>query len=227
MKLKKINLIIALFSAITLVTFSFTLSTDVSFAASERDYDKDGIVDSSDKCPLRSETYNQFQDFDGCPDSISEEIVPFEAPDMDSDGIEDRLDSCPNEPETINDYLDKDGCPEIVPGTINLQKDSDFDTIIDSEDDCPTEKENFNGLKDDDGCSDSWNSAIDEELKKSANLENQCRPGKVLVIRLNYNDSVCVSLETAKKWESYGIIKSLEVPPTEVPPTEVPPTEVP
>ena len=219
---------VVLFSILAIATFSLTLSTDLSFAVTDRDYDKDGLLDAFDECPLRSETYNQFEDFDGCPDSIPVESVPIEIPDIDGDGIEDRLDSCLYEPETINDYLDDDGCPEIVPNTVNELKDSDFDTIIDSMDACPTEKENFNGLEDEDGCSDSWNLAIDEDTENSVNLYNECRPGMVLVIRLNSNDSVCVPFETAKKWESYGIIKSLEVtPPTEVPPTEVPPTEVP
>ncbi len=218
---------VALFSAVTLVTFSFTISTDVAFSETALDYDNDGILDQFDQCPLRSETYNKFQDFDGCPDIVSEDLTEFQFPDTDGDGIEDRFDSCINIPETINGYLDDDGCPEIVPNTINIVKDSDFDTIIDSMDACPTEKENFNGLEDEDGCPDSWSMAIHEDLKNSVNLDNQCRPGKVLVIRLNANDSICVPLETAKKWESYGIIKSLEVPTTEVPTTEVPTTEVP
>jgi predicted SnoaL-like aldol condensation-catalyzing enzyme len=218
---------IALFSTISIVIFSSMVSTGTSFAVSDRDYDHDGILDEFDECPLRSETYNKFEDFDGCPDSVSEELIQFKAPDIDKDGVEDRLDSCPYEPENFNEYLDDDGCPEIVPDTINVVNDSDFDTITDAFDSCPTEKEIFNGLKDDDGCPDSWDSAIIEDMRNSVNLDNQCRPGKVLVIRLNANDSICVTLETAKKWETYGIIKSLDLPPTEVPPTEVPPTEVP
>ena len=227
MELEKINFVIVLFSAFSILVFSFTLSSDVSFSVSDRDYDKDGILDEFDECPLRSETYNQFQDFDGCPDLVVEDVKEFQVPDADGDGIEDRKDQCVNEPETINDYLDYDGCPETIPGTINVLKDSDFDTIIDANDSCPTEKEIFNGLNDDDGCPDSWDSAILDDIRNDVNLDNQCLPGKILVIRLNANDSICVTLETAQKWESYGIIKSLEVPPTEVPPTEVPPTEVP
>ncbi|QAU14523.1 hypothetical protein EKH57_17755 (plasmid) [Halorubrum sp. BOL3-1] len=34
------------------------------------DYDGDGINDSTDKCPTRSETTNGFQDSDGCPDIV-------------------------------------------------------------------------------------------------------------------------------------------------------------
>ena len=217
---------IGLFSAFTIIAFSFSLLTDLSYSASNRDYDKDGILDEFDECPLRSETYNKFEDFDGCPDSPPEKLKKFLAPDIDEDGIEDRLDSCPNEPETINDYLDDDGCPEIIPGTIKVTKDSDFDTIIDTKDKCPNEKEIFNGLNDDDGCPDSWDSAILEDIRNAVNLDNQCRPGKISVTRINANDSICVTLETAKKWESYGIIKSLELPPTELPPT-IPPIEVP
>jgi hypothetical protein len=35
------------------------------------DSDYDGILDSVDFCPTQSETYNNFQDYDGCPDYIS------------------------------------------------------------------------------------------------------------------------------------------------------------
>ena len=103
---------VGLFLALAIVTGSLTISTDLSFAVTDRDYDKDGLLDAFDECPLRSETYNQFEDFDGCPDSISEDSTPIEIPDIDGDGIEDRFDSCLYEPETINDYLDDDGCPE-------------------------------------------------------------------------------------------------------------------
>ncbi len=34
------------------------------------DSDQDGIPDESDQCPLEPETFNQFQDADGCPDSL-------------------------------------------------------------------------------------------------------------------------------------------------------------
>jgi hypothetical protein len=35
------------------------------------DYDGDGVGDSSDRCPTRSETKNGFQDGDGCPDVVA------------------------------------------------------------------------------------------------------------------------------------------------------------
>ena len=34
------------------------------------DFDQDGISNSVDQCPNISETYNGFQDDDGCPDSV-------------------------------------------------------------------------------------------------------------------------------------------------------------
>ena len=46
------------------------------------DRDRDGIPDHLDECPLSSETYNVFQDQDGCPDNSSGLSA------LDFDGIE-------------------------------------------------------------------------------------------------------------------------------------------
>jgi len=46
------------------------------------DTDKDGISDDDDSCPTQSETYNNYQDDDGCPDSSAPEIIiPTRIPD--------------------------------------------------------------------------------------------------------------------------------------------------
>ncbi|WP_246989533.1 thrombospondin type 3 repeat-containing protein [Halorientalis marina] len=42
----------------------------VSERQAPADYDGDGINDSADKCPTRSESVNGFQDSDGCPDVV-------------------------------------------------------------------------------------------------------------------------------------------------------------
>jgi len=34
------------------------------------DFDSDGLPDAIDSCPEASETYNRYQDEDGCPDTI-------------------------------------------------------------------------------------------------------------------------------------------------------------
>ena len=34
------------------------------------DNDGDGILDPDDKCPLEKETFNEFEDEDGCPDKV-------------------------------------------------------------------------------------------------------------------------------------------------------------
>ena len=58
---------------------------------------------------LIPETYNKFQDEDGCPDNV---VDNKGAPDSDNDGINDYNDHCPNQPETFNGILDLDGCPD-------------------------------------------------------------------------------------------------------------------
>lgn len=74
------------------------------------DTDKDGIVDSLDKCP----TVAGIAKYKGCP-----------IPDTDKDGINDENDKCP----TVAGVAKYDGCP--VP-------DTDKDGINDEEDKCPT-----------------------------------------------------------------------------------------
>jgi len=71
------------------------------------DTDRDGIPDALDRCPTEPETFNGFEDEDGCPD-----------PDNDKDGIPDEKDKCPNEAETKNGYQDEDGCPDEVPAPV-------------------------------------------------------------------------------------------------------------
>ncbi len=132
MKFEKLNFMIALFLVILIVSFSLTIFTDEAWSLRDLDYDRDGVIDEFDECLTAPETYNKFEDTDGCPDSVSEEITQYQFPDSDGDGIEDRIDNCVYLPETFNDYLDYEGCPEIIPEKIDDVKDSDSDTIPDS-----------------------------------------------------------------------------------------------
>ncbi len=195
---------IALFSLVMIVGFSVTLSSDEAFSLRNLDYDHDGVLDEDDECPNVKETYNKFQDTDGCPDSISEEVTQYQFPDSDGDGYEDRIDSCINLPETWNGYLDFDGCPEIIPYQLENVKDSDSDTIPDSIDVCPLEKESFNEFKDGDGCPDSL-VPISESSKNLSFTNNQCLDGKIQVLRINSENPICVYLDIAQRWEKLGI----------------------
>jgi OOP family OmpA-OmpF porin len=75
------------------------------------DTDKDGIIDSLDKCP----TVPGLPKYDGCP-----------VPDTDKDGLNDEEDKCP----TVAGLARYQGCP--IP-------DTDKDGINDEEDKCPTQ----------------------------------------------------------------------------------------
>jgi outer membrane protein OmpA-like peptidoglycan-associated protein len=113
------------------------------------DTDKDGIIDSLDKCP----TVPGLAKYQGCP-----------VPDTDKDGINDEEDKCPTAPgvaryqgcpipdtdkDGINDEDDK--CPT-VPGLARYQgcpaTDTDNDGVPDEEDKCPT----VPGPKENQGC---------------------------------------------------------------------------
>ncbi len=102
------------------------------------DRDGDGYADAVDKCPDKPETWNTFQDEDGCPDD----------PDTDNDGVTDSMDTCPTDPEDKDGYLDADGCPD---------PDNDADGILDVSDKCPNEPEDMDGFEDTDGCPDTDN----------------------------------------------------------------------
>ena len=45
--------------------------------SSNRDSDSDGIPDGIDTCPLDPENYNNFEDTNGCPDTISDATAGF------------------------------------------------------------------------------------------------------------------------------------------------------
>ena len=79
-----------------------------------KDGDSDGIIDTSDACPLEPETYNGFQDDDGCPDVTVSATSSYNFPDVDGDRVDDRWDSCIDEQENYNGYLDWDGCPDVL-----------------------------------------------------------------------------------------------------------------
>jgi outer membrane protein OmpA-like peptidoglycan-associated protein len=114
------------------------------------DCDGDGIPDSQDQCKCEAETYNGFQDEDGCPDD----------PDTDGDGIPDSKDSCVLIPEDKDGYLDDDGCPDV---------DNDLDGIPDVKDKCPNDPEDPDGFEDEDGCPD-----LDNDKDGVPDLEDQC-----------------------------------------------------
>jgi OmpA-OmpF porin, OOP family len=121
------------------------------------DCDGDGLLDDVDvKCQCDPETYNGFDDEDGCPDD----------PDTDGDGLKDSVDSCRLLPEDKDQYLDDDGCPEL---------DNDADTILDVNDKdstgklCANDPEDPDGYEDADGCPEP-----DNDGDKVADLEDQC-----------------------------------------------------
>jgi outer membrane protein OmpA-like peptidoglycan-associated protein len=71
------------------------------------DEDKDGVVDTDDKCKDQPEDKDSFEDGDGCPD-----------PDNDNDTVFDADDKCADQPETKNGLTDEDGCPDEMPADL-------------------------------------------------------------------------------------------------------------
>ncbi len=97
-----------------------------------RDKDDDGILDNVDQCPDVPESFNDYQDDDGCPEK-----------DSDGDKIFDDQDQCSTVAEDYDDFQDTDGCPEY---------DNDKDGIVDTQDQCPNKPEDYDAFQDEDGC---------------------------------------------------------------------------
>ncbi len=124
------------------------------YAADINDNDGDGIEDRKDQCITLPETYNDYADWDGCPDVKLAESTASQRIDSDSDGYYDAIDSCPTSPETWNKYKDSDGCPDTAPEQQRFVHDDDLDGIINDKDSCPLEPEDYDGDRDEDGCPD-------------------------------------------------------------------------
>ncbi len=126
------------------------------------DTDKDGIIDSLDKCP----TVPGVAKYDGCP-----------IPDRDKDGINDEDDKCPDVaglaryqgcpiPDTDKDGIndEEDKCPNVA-GVARYQgcpvPDTDADGVNDEDDKCP----NLKGTVENQGCPE-----ITPEVKKKMEI---------------------------------------------------------
>ena len=69
------------------------------------DTDLDGYPDHVDSCPSIQETWNKFQDDDGCPDSL-ESSYELILEDLDKDGVKNDLDVCPYLQEDYEGLVD-------------------------------------------------------------------------------------------------------------------------
>lgn len=123
------------------IGFVYLLHKSEPKAVPPPDRDKDGTIDSLDKCPDQPGPASAL----GCPDT-------------DQDGLGDHEDGCPGDPGPIetNGCPDADGdgfpdkddeCPTIA-GRWNGCPDTDFDGVPDKNDKCPTEA----GPEINDGC---------------------------------------------------------------------------
>jgi outer membrane protein OmpA-like peptidoglycan-associated protein len=142
--------------------------------AREGDRDGDGILDTFDSCPDQRETYNGYEDIDGCPDE----------PDTDKDGVPDSRDACVLQPEDKDGYLDDDGCPD---------PDNDADGIPDEKDKCPNEPEDPDGFQDDDGCPDEDNDNdtvkdLDDQCPNTPGQPTAARPGCPSLVVVTANE---------------------------------------
>lgn len=113
---------------------AFFAGINIGISLQERDSDKDGLLDSQDRCPMEAEDLDDFEDEDGCPEF-----------DNDQDGVSDQNDKCPLEAEDKDGYEDEDGC---------IDPDDDKDGIKDVDDRCPKDAEDKDGFEDEDGCPD-------------------------------------------------------------------------
>ncbi len=166
-----------------------------------KDTDKDGIVDSLDKCP----TVPGVAKYHGCP-----------VPDTDKDGINDEEDKCPTVsgvakykgcpiPDTDKDGIndEEDKCPTIA-GLARYQgcpiPDTDKDGVNDEEDKCPS----IAGPASNNGCP-----IITEEKKKKVELAAKniyFATGKYTLLKKSYSSlDTVVALLKEKSNETIGL----------------------
>ena len=135
-----------------------------------RDKDGDGIVDKEDKCVDQAETVNQWDDTDGCPDTV---------PDTDADGMDDLTDKCKDQAEDKDAFQDDDGCPD---------PDNDADGVLDGKDKCPgtTGPVENNGYPDTDGDGDGIVDRLDNCPEEKGTEKNRgCKAKQLVVITKN------------------------------------------
>ena len=152
-----------------------TVSLGFVYKFGYRDCDKDGVVNSKDKCP--DTPYGIAVDENGC------------AFDTDHDGIADFEDKCPKEAG----LAEFNGCP-----------DSDGDGVADCDDKCPNEAglAEFNGCPDTDGDGIADNEdVLDEEIRQQQ-IEDDWKFGdkyKELFDRESAYEMLQVRIDEAKE----------------------------
>jgi hypothetical protein len=126
---------------------------DVCDSCDDRDSDGDGIVNCLDKCPQAKETFNKYQDEDGCPDSIpvQEPVVNKTVPKTFT--IKLTTSSGSSQPRTINAPT-RDTVRE-GPVTDSAFEDGDNDGVINVEDRCPATPANSSIYENGCRCRDS------------------------------------------------------------------------
>jgi outer membrane protein OmpA-like peptidoglycan-associated protein len=135
-----------------------------------KDSDGDGIANNDDKCVDQAETVNQWEDTDGCPDTI---------PDSDSDGLDDTADKCRDQPEDKDSFQDDDGCPD---------PDNDNDGVLDAKDVCPSQQgpAESRGCPDTDGDGDGIVDRLDNCPEEKGTEKNRgCKTKQLVVITKN------------------------------------------
>lgn len=212
-----------------------TLSLGFVYKFGYRDCDKDGVVNSKDKCP--DTPYGVAVDENGCPfDKDGDGIADFEdqcpdvagsaqfngCPDTDGDGIPDKDDKCPDVaglaefegcPDTDGDGIadPDDKCPEVA-GLAEFQgcPDSDGDGVPDADDKCP----DVAGDPKYDGCPDTDGDGIPDNLDSCpevAGIEanSGCPAVKKEVMKVFEKALTGIQFETGKsviKSQSYSIL---------------------
>ncbi|MDB5250735.1 MAG: OmpA family protein [Segetibacter sp.] len=147
-----------LFSVTSILSFKdYSLIKD-TIRKGSNDRDKDGIVDSLDKCPDEKGVI----EYDGCP-----------MPDSDNDGVADDVDQCP----AVRGLAKYKGCPP---------PDKDGDKIADDEDKCPDQPgvARYDGClpgdRDKDGVNDDDDKCIDIAGKAKNAGCPQTKAGNIL-----------------------------------------------
>jgi hypothetical protein len=131
------------------------------------DFDKDGVPDESDKCPLIPDPQQQDGDNDGMGDACDSCPAHPDAggSDIDADGVGDACDNCPGVRNHGQEDLDLDGKGDLC------DSDDDGDGVPDDSDLCPRTADPGQEDRDEDGAGDSCDNCLEASNPDQCDLD--------------------------------------------------------
>lgn len=186
---------------------------DFDFEEIYEDYDKDGVADETDNCPMDANADQKDSDGDGVGDKCDQKVM-----DTDGDGVPDAQDNCINTHNPLQRDSDGDGVGDLCdPDAL----DADGDGVADKKDNCPNVPNNDQG--DDDG--DGVGNACDPDYLQVTPAPTAAPTVVPTAVPTTPPTAEPTSLPTLEPTKEPPTAEPTQEPPTEIPTEE--PTQSP